>query len=514
MKKMFKAGKIRRYVILSVFIIANFIAYRCGNFTAEEMGGEIKLYLGEAKAMSVSNPIRIVIGNPAILDVVNVTKSEMTLNPKAKGITTLVFWDNFGEQSYQVKVLSENLQDAKRRIDNLLNKLALPCLSTHAAEDEGKILLMGRVKTAQERERIFTAIGTLKDKVVDLIEIKEEEAVVEIAVEVLELNKDATNTLGFTWPGSITLTEQGSPGITTSALEQVGTTDTITGGTAMGTKWSTLWKLLNLSRNQFSFTLEALVQEGKARVLSRPRLACQSGKEAELLVGGEKPIFTTSVATEGAEGTSVEYKEYGIKLKIKPTVNEDKKIKLALNVEVSDIGTAETIGAANAPTARAYPLSKRSASTELFINDGQCLAIGGLIKQKTEEDLRRVPWLSDIPILGLFFRRKVSKTGGGNGERGETELFITITPTIISREIDSENKEKAVQESREIKTTESQDIVMSGTEVEPVEQEIAAGEPQEILKPSESENLSFQGNRKFAGAVVKIYAEYPKDYLR
>ena len=193
---------------------------------------------------------------------------------------------------------------------------------------------------------------------------------------------------------------------------------------------------MNLKRDAFTWTLYALVQEGKARILSRPRIACQSGKEAELLVGGEKPIFTTNVAsTTGATGTEVEYKEFGIKLKVKPTVTEDEKIKLALSVQVSEVGTAEFIGATANRTAQAYPLTKRNASTELFLNNGQTMAIGGLIKQKSEEDISKTPGLADIPILGMFFRKKVSKTGGGTGERGNVELFIALTPTIVSKEM-------------------------------------------------------------------------------
>jgi TonB family protein len=189
---------------------------------------------------------------------------------------------------------------------------------------------------------------------------------------------------------------------------------------------------LNLKHSAFTWTLYALVQEGKARVLSRPRLACQSGKEAELLVGGEKPIITTQVVSGGASGTSVEYKEYGIKLKIKPTVSEQERIKLVLNVEVSEVEDAVTIGGTNT-TALAYPLKKRTAATELFLNDGQTMAIGGLMRQKSQEDITKTPGLGDIPIVGMLFRKKVSSIGGGTGEKGDTELFITITPTIVSK---------------------------------------------------------------------------------
>lgn len=392
-----------------------------------------KIYMGETKIIPVSNPTKIVIGNPAIIDVTNVTRTEMTLSPKAAGKTILVFYDNYGEQSYQIRVLSEDMSDTKASVDSMLASIKAIDVRTEIQEDDSKVLLLGSVETTEEKDRIVTALKSLKEKIVDLIEVKEEGSVVEIDVQVLELNKDASKELGFTWPGSITLNELGSPGVPGDTMDVEGTLD----GETRGTKWSTLFKVLNLARSNFTWKLDALVQEGKATVLSRPRLACQSGKEAELMVGGEKPIFTT-VVSESGQGTEVKYKEYGIKLKIKPTVTEEGKIKVALKVEVSEVEAAETIGDPEAPSAKAYPLIKRTASTELFMNNGQTLAMGGLIKQKDEEDSRKIAGLGDIPILGAAFRRKSFKSGGGQGERGNSELFIVLTPTIVSKGGDKE----------------------------------------------------------------------------
>jgi len=377
----------------------------------------ITLYVAESKVFSVNTPTRVVINNPNIIDVTSISKEDMLVAAKNPGATNLVWWDAAGQHSLRVEVFQEDMNLVKKRIDALLKELNLPGVFTRPSDSESRVLLLGSVKTPADLERIDVALSSLKGKTANLIQLKEEKAVVEINVQVLELDKDATSTLGFSFPGSIAITEIGSPGLA-----------------AAGTTWGKLFKVADVSRGAFTLTLDALVQEGKARILSQPRLACQSGKEAELLVGGEKPTFTTSIAaTTGASGTNIEYKEFGIKLKIKPTVTEDKQIKLALSVEVSDVGTADTIGSTSTgtTTAKAYPLSKRNASTQLFLNDGQMMAIGGLIKQKSEEDIRKTPFLGDIPVLGLFFRKKTTRAGGGQGERGDTELLITLTPTIV-----------------------------------------------------------------------------------
>jgi len=438
-----------RIIFLIFFIV---LAGYSNSFTQElvNKGQPITMYKGELKVIPIDNPTRVVINNPLVADVSSVSKSEMVIVAKDVGSTDLVWWDTQGEHISQLVVFAENMNPIKERIENILKEINVPNVTVHAVDSEGKVLLLGNVKTSQDMERINVALASLKGKIINLIQVKEEEAVIGIDVQVLELDKDATDTLGFSWPGTTTLTEVGSPALN-----------------AAGTTWGKLFRVVNVSRAAFTLTLDALVQEGKAHVLSQPRLSCQSGKEAELMVGGEKPILTTTVAaTTGASGTSVDYKEFGIKLKIKPVVIEDKKIKLALNVEVSEVGTAEILGSVNSPTAKAYPLTKRSASTELFLNDGQTMAIGGLKKQKSEEDIRKTPFLGDIPILGAAFRKKTTKTGGGEGERGDVDLFITLTPTIVKEAKKEETKPEITTTATEEKPAAVKDSAKVGKKEE------------------------------------------------
>lgn len=409
-----------RKLFFGLFCVITFIMVMPFKGYSDLDNEEIKLYIGQPKTISVSSPKRVAVGNPSIADVNSISKTELTVNPKAAGNTTLIVWDNFGEQSYRLKVFIEDTSLIKSRVDNMLQSLNFPGVYTKAEDEEAKVVLLGTVKNAKDKERIALALVQVKDKIMDLIAVKEEEAVVEIDVQVIELNKGAQDTLGFTWPGSIELTEVGSPGIQ-----------------AAGTPWGKLFRVAKETRAAFTLKLDALITEGKARVLSRPRLSCQSGKEAKLVVGGEVPILSGSVtpnssATTGTGATTngnVEYKEYGIILNIKPLVEDSGRIHLNLDVTVSEIGTA-----VQTDYALAYPLTKRSATTELFLDDGQTMAIGGLMKKKTEEELRRVPWLSDVPVLGAFFRQRTTSVGiQGEDTKNDTELFITLTPRIVSQ---------------------------------------------------------------------------------
>lgn len=392
---------------------------------AQDSGSELKLYLGETKTVSVDNPVRIALGNPDIADVSSVSRESLTISPKSVGKTTLIFWDNFGEQSYLLNVYKEDVTGVKKSIDSTLKKIGIGRVYTKVNEEESKVLLMGSVSTPQEKERLLTALESTRSKISDLVQVKEEETIIGINVQVLELTKDATNTLGFSWPGGISnVTEVASPALTAVSASN---------------KFSGLFHITDLKRDAFQWSLDALVEQGKAKILSRPQLACQTGKEAELLVGGEKPILTTQVNT-GGSSTNVEYKEYGIKLKIKPSISQDNKsrINIKLTVEVSEPGTVEVLGSATAPTAKAYPMSKRNATTEVFLNDGQTIAIGGMVSSKNEESVRKTPFLGDVPVLGALFRKRTTMSGGGSGNKGNIELFITLTPTIIAEKNEPE----------------------------------------------------------------------------
>ncbi|MBI4707620.1 MAG: TonB family protein [Candidatus Omnitrophica bacterium] len=459
--------------ILQSFIVSGFAILCCFGVlgAADKSGEEFVMYVGDTRPISASNPTRIVISNPQVIDVVEVSKDTIIVAAKGRGTTTLFYWDASGEKSQEIRVYTEDMKDIKRRIDSMLETLDLPEVYTKDSDEEGKVMLLGRVKSDDDIKKISLALGPLMAKTINLTTVREEESVVEIDVQVLELDQDASKTLGVTWPSSVSLTEVGSPGLA-----------------AGGTAFSNVFRLLNVKRDSaFTLKLDALIEEGKAKILSRPRLACQSGKEAELLVGGEKPVLTTSVAaTAGSSGTEVEYKEFGIKLKMKPTVMPDDRIKLGVKMEVSDYGEAETLGTATNITAKAFPLTKRNASTELFLLNGQTLSIGGLMRRKTEEQVTKVPWFGDLPLVGGAFRKRVTKTGGGTGQKADTELYIIITPTIVSRETPYLEKK---------------------TEEQPADAE----KPQQPLTPDAKQMDISMEQAKKAASTVEVADEYALD---
>jgi general secretion pathway protein D len=166
--------------------------------------------------------------------------------------------------------------------------------------------------------------------------------------------------------------------------------------------------------------LQALDSNDLLNVLSTPNILTSDNKEAEIIVGENVPFQGSSTITSGLSTTSIERKDVGITLKIKPQISEGDYIRLDLSQEISAIGATITVG--NGATDRIT--TKRSAKTNIVVKNGETVVIGGLIQDQDEDVINKVPFLGDIPGLGWLFKTK-SKT------KTKTNLMILLTPRIV-----------------------------------------------------------------------------------
>lgn len=165
----------------------------------------------------------------------------------------------------------------------------------------------------------------------------------------------------------------------------------------------------------FSAKLNAMVTDGKAKILARPNITTMNGNEAVINIGGSVPVPTQSV-TDATTTTSITYKDAGIILKYTPRVNADGEITATVHTEVSSPIYVEDV--------KAYRFQKRSADTMVRLKDGETMVIGGLIGSEESRSLRKIPFLGDLPVLGAFFRNlKKSRT--------ESELMIFLTAHVL-----------------------------------------------------------------------------------
>ena len=171
----------------------------------------------------------------------------------------------------------------------------------------------------------------------------------------------------------------------------------------------------------FMFSLEAAKNSGMAKILAEPTLTTMSGQNASFLSGGEFPV---PVAGENGS-VKVSYKDYGVGVKFTPTILTDNRIHLDLDISVSEVQNANNISvsALGSATYIIPGLTKRTASSSVELEDGQTIAIAGLINENIRDIVNKFPLLGDLPILGALFKSK-------DFQKGETELLILVTPTL------------------------------------------------------------------------------------
>lgn len=210
--------------------------------------------------------------------------------------------------------------------------------------------------------------------------------------------------------------------------------------------------------------IHALASRGKVDVLSSPRLLVRNQEEASIEVGSDIP--TSSSTTQTADTTttstltqSIEYKTVGIKLKIKPSINDEKTVVLDIEQEVSDQLSNVTVGQAG----YTYPsFSTRKTKTSVVVPDKQTIVIGGIIKEKKDKSYQGIPLLSSIPLLGYFFRYTVDTNS-------KTELIIMLTPYVVATKTEAdvlttEFMEKLQEVKNFLKKSDSQSKVPAGEE--------------------------------------------------
>ncbi|AZE87385.1 type II and III secretion system protein family protein [Pseudomonas orientalis] len=167
-----------------------------------------------------------------------------------------------------------------------------------------------------------------------------------------------------------------------------------------------------------SAMINALESSGFAYTLARPSLVAMSGQSATFLAGGEIPV---PVPSSGSDTISIEYKEFGIRLTLTPTVIDRNRISLKVAPEVSELDYTNAVVIENI---RVPALTIRRTDTSVSLADGESFVISGLISSNTTTNIGKFPGLGDIPILGAFFRDSSVK-------REDKELLMIVTPHLV-----------------------------------------------------------------------------------
>lgn len=171
-----------------------------------------------------------------------------------------------------------------------------------------------------------------------------------------------------------------------------------------------------------NLVIDAAKENGLARILAEPTLTTLTGQEATFLSGGEFPI----PVPRSLDNVTIEFKEFGIGLRMLPVVLSEGRINVKLDVSVSELSNATSVVLNPGRTSSTFvipALTKRSASGTVELADGQTIGLAGLINDTTRSMVKKFPGLGSVPVLGALFRSQ-------DFLKGQTELVILVTPRL------------------------------------------------------------------------------------
>ena len=365
----------------------------------------IRIRRGFQQILDRAGVTRISVGNPEIVEAQPLSRDGgILIVGKKEGETDLVLWEKSSRTVWRVEVGSGTRPIAE---DARAFAGAFPGLTI--VEAGGSVILSGPVSTPRDKTVLEEYARSHPGVHLRLSLPEEKKTLLLYDLKIIEIGRGESEQLGIRWPDSIPAKGTFAAGTGNPRTLEVG--------------------------SDFEARLNLLMANGKARILSNPRLACESGGEAQFLAGGEIPIVIITPETR-----TVEWKTYGIILKIHPSMTEGGRIRTQVNAEVSAVdhgsGTSDVPG-----------FLTRRVSTLFSTPPGETVMLSGLVKSEMAKDVAKVPLLGQIPVLGELFKSRSFR-------ENRTELAIFITPVVVSGDAAPEAADwerKAVKEKENLR---------------------------------------------------------------
>lgn len=389
------------------------------------------------------NISRIAVGSPEIATVLQLSSNEFLIVSHNAGSTTMFVWTaNKRMHEFLINVSPEDVGQAKI----IEEAIGLP--DVHVKMVDKRVLLTGTVKNQYERNyavqtaRLFVGNGsesslsvgsgvdmTIQTRDSDIDSDSNEE----IGGNKIQSEGQVIDLLHMLHPTQVRLEAQ-VIAIRPQDRKNLGIqygTDPVsapgvfyTGQSYNGNEGRDFknnpWRWATDRFSDINLSIQALVTQNKAKILSRPSITTMSGEEATIQVGGEIPYTTRS-----SDGWSTVFKNYGIILQLKPIVDSENRITSSVHAEVSNMSGESVDG---------QPiLDRRRADSVITVRSGATMVIGGLMDSSEQKTINKFPFLGDIPIIGEFFKY-TSKS------KDKQELIILVTPYLVEDEELSQTK--------------------------------------------------------------------------
>jgi pilus assembly protein CpaC len=367
----------------------------------------LEITIGKSQVVELKEPFsRVSVTNPAIADVFVITPTQILINGKAVGVTSLVVFYPTRTMFFDVTVQTD--------VDLLRERLAqiAPRDNIQVYPTQDSLVMKGSVSSSlvvDAANEVATAFAP-KGKIINLLtltEVKPQQVM--LNVHVAEVARSALRELGFQIRAiGSTIIGAAVPGTIAGPAAVSALSGAFTEGNIV----------LSSPKGDYAGVVRALAERNLLRTLAKPNLVTESGKEAKFISGGEFPYTVSS----GLGTVQVEFKEFGISLVFTPVVVDGETINLRLAPNVSELDFANGVRAAGIvlPAIR-----KRQAFTTVNLKDGESFAIAGLISNNIRQLVDKIPLLGDIPILGALFR-------SSSFRNDESELIFLVTAKIVN----------------------------------------------------------------------------------
>lgn len=377
------------------------------DFSGQQQSGRM-LRLGLEKSAVLQLPVAakdVIVGNPAMVDVVLKNRKTAYLFARTAGQTNIFFLDAAGQQILKLDVeVTLDTKALKALIDR-----AMPGNTIQVDSTGSNIVLKGMVADAQQgktaEDLAARFISSSDGTVLNLLKIAEGNQVM-LKVRVVELKRSILKRLGINLKGEITAG--------TFNFDFSNTTSATTLPHTFNGAASFLGPPVDITA-----TIRALEDSGLATILAEPTLTAVSGAPARFRAGGEYPYSTCTTVDDPVNNFNCTtlFRDYGITLDFTPTVLAEGRIALNVFTEVSDLapniyGTEPVI-------------DTRNAQTSIELPSGGSMMLAGLIKNVSSQKMENTPGLRSLPILGALFSSQ-------EFERKQSELVVIVTPYIVN----------------------------------------------------------------------------------
>ncbi len=386
------------------------------NATAPSEGETVHVLVGKSVVINVQAPMtRVLSSNPAVVETLATSPTQVVIEGKAPGASSLILWDESGRSQILDVVVDLDISGLRTAIEH-----AYPGEQLEVQADGGHLILTGSVSDPHMIEDLSKMAGHYSKEVINSVTVPvTHDRQLLLEVKFAEVDRTRLDQLGVNF-------------LSTGLANTVGTISTqqfgppsLTGGNQIpGRTPLAVTDILNIfvfrpDRN-FAVTIKDLQQKNVLQILAEPNLMALNGQKASFLSGGEFP-FPVVQGGQNVGVVTIQFRPFGVRLDFTPLIGQDNVIRLHVAPEVStlDFTNAITISGFVVPA-----LSTRRAETEIELKDGQSFGIAGLLDHRVQAQLSKIPGIGDIPILGQFFRSK-------NVSRSNTELIVLVTPHIV-----------------------------------------------------------------------------------